>query len=71
MADTSIMKEVFSMDLNQKLMELKEKLNNMSISEFDEMLERNGINRIKPSIESDYVKCLNKNFSDKCNLFCY
>ena len=33
------------MDLNEKLIEIREKLYNMSISEFEEMLERNGADR--------------------------
>lgn len=37
------------MDLNEKLIEIREKLYNMSISEFEEMLERNGANRYMSS----------------------
>lgn len=51
------------MDLNAKYNEFLEKLNHMSSTEFDEMLIRCGIERIKPSIESDYISCLRKTFS--------
>lgn len=60
------MREVSNMmDLNAKFEEFVEKLNNMSSTEFDEMLIRCGIERIKPSIESNYVSCLRKTFSKK------
>jgi hypothetical protein len=53
------------MDLNVKFEEFVEKLNSMGSSEFDDMLIRCGIDRIKPSIESDYVSCMRKSFSKK------
>ncbi len=53
------------MDMNAKFDELVEKLNSMNSTEFDEMLIRCGIERIKPSIESSYVSCLRKTFSQK------
>lgn len=53
------------LDLNAKFDEFVKKLDSMSIAEFDEMLIRCGIERIKPSIESNYVCCLRKTFSEK------
>lgn len=53
------------MDLNARFDEFVKKLNNMSSTEFDAMLIRCGIERIKPSIESSYVGCLRKTFSEK------
>lgn len=52
------------MDLNARFDEFVEKLNNMSTTEFDEMLIRCGIERIKPSVDSNYVSCLKKTFSE-------
>lgn len=49
--------------MNSELEKIREKLNSMSVTEFDEMLENCGIMTIKPSIESDYVKCMRRDFS--------
>lgn len=40
-------------------MRIKESIENMTIEEFDEILYDCGIESIKPSIKSEYVKCLN------------
>ena len=50
-------------NLNQEFDKIREKLNAMSASEFDAMMEKCGIMTIKPSIESDYVKCMRRDFS--------
>ena len=50
-------------DLNVRFDEFVEKLNHMSVTEFDNMLIRCGIERIKPSVDSNYVCCLKKTFS--------
>lgn len=52
-------------DLSAKFDEFEKKLNKMSPAEFDEMLIRCGIKRIKSSVESDYIRCLRKTFSEK------
>lgn len=49
-------------DLNVRFDEFVEKLNHMSVTEFDNMLIRCGIERIKPSVDSNYVCCLKKTF---------
>ncbi len=36
----------------------------MSIEEFDNVLYNCGVELIKPSVESSYVKCLKKNITD-------
>ena len=51
-------------DLNVRFDEFVEKLNHMSVTEFDNMLIRCGIERIKPSVDSNYVCCLKKTFSE-------
>lgn len=53
------------MDLNARYDEFVKKLNSMSSEEFDEMLIHCGIERIKPSIESDYISCIRRSFSKK------
>lgn len=40
-------------------MRIKECIENLSIEEFDKILHDCGIESIKPSIKSGYVKCLN------------
>ena len=37
---------------------IKERIDNYSVEEFDKVLFECGIERIKPSIESDYVQAL-------------
>ncbi len=49
-------------DLNQELADIRRKLDLMNADEFDTMLEQCGITHIKASINSDYVKCLQKEF---------
>lgn len=48
------------MDLELEKMKMKDILDKMTIKEFDDMLERRGINEIKPSSMSEYVECLSK-----------
>ena len=53
------------MDFNVELDKIKKNIANMSEEEFDNVLLKCGIEIIKPSIESDYVKCLNKYFNER------
>ena len=50
-------------NLNKEFDLIKQKLDSMSIHEFDDMLDKCGIMTIKPSISSDYVECLKKHFN--------
>lgn len=43
---------------------IKKRIDDMSIEEFDNVLYNCGVESIKPSIESSYVKCLKKNITD-------
>lgn len=36
----------------------RKKIKNMSMSDFENALQKSGINTIKDSVESDYTKCL-------------
>lgn len=58
------------MDLEKKFEEFEKKLGRMSMAQFEEMLIRCGIERIKPSAESDYIRCLKKAFSEKEREYC-
>ena len=40
-------------------MRIREKIGSLSVEEFDKILYDCGIESIKPSIKSEYVKCLN------------
>lgn len=39
----------------------RKKIKNMSMSDFENALQKSGINEIKDSAESDYTKCLRLN----------
>lgn len=50
------------MDFKKELQRIKNILDDMSNKEFEEMLFECGLGTIRPSGESDFVKCLNENF---------
>ena len=50
-------------DINE-IENIKERIDNYSAEEFDKVLFECGIERIKPSIESDYVQTVNGNKSE-------
>lgn len=50
-------------NLNKEFDLIKQKLDSMSIHEFDDMLDKCGIMTIKPSNSSDYVECLKRHFN--------
>lgn len=52
------------MDFNKELQRINQIINDMAIEDFEKMLFDCGLGTIKPSEESDYVKCLNMNFFD-------
>lgn len=52
------------MDIREESMRMQKLIQNMTIDEFDQMLERNGIDTILPSYESSYVRCMKKKFGE-------
>lgn len=48
------------MDVNAELKKIEDYLSGLSEEELDDVLFDCGIESIKPSIDSDYVKCLHK-----------
>ncbi len=52
-------------DLSRRFYEFEETFKKMSPKEFDEMLIRCGMERIKPSEESNCICCLKRTFSEK------
>lgn len=57
------------MNYETKVFKAEKYLENMSMDAFDAMLERCGINTIQPSVKSDFVKAVRKNFYDVKNLY--
>lgn len=52
------------MDIREESMRMQKLIQNMTIDEFEQMLERNGIDTILPSYESACVRCMKKKFGE-------
>lgn len=49
------------MNITEEFLRMQNLIENMPMHEYEQMLERNGINRILPSDESSYVRCMKEN----------
>lgn len=52
------------MNNKKEFMQMKNLIEHMPMEEFEEMLERNGIDRILPSYKSSYVRCMKEKFGE-------
>lgn len=65
-----ILEWIFAEDTNlckneRVISNYKKIVNEMSMDEFEDVLHDCGIESMKPSIESSYVKCLKRNISER------
>ena len=52
------------MNITEEFMRMQNIIENMPMEEFEQMLERNGMDRILPSYESSYVRCMKEKFGE-------
>lgn len=48
----------------KEFMQMKKLIEDMPIDKFEQMLEKNGMDRILPSYKSSYVRCMKEKFGE-------